>query len=175
VLAVAAAAIVIEDGFPVFFRQVRPGLDGGLFTLVKLRTMVRNATELGAGLAVNEGDPRILRTGDVLRRTAIDELPQLWNVLRGDMSLVGPRPTLVEQVAVYTPHQRRRLAMKPGLTGWPQIQGRTTIPWSQRIELDIWYVENWSIGLDLRIIWRTFAQLARPGEAYKGTTGGWDL
>jgi lipopolysaccharide/colanic/teichoic acid biosynthesis glycosyltransferase len=174
-LLAAALAILLEDGWPIIFTQRRPGLRGEQFTILKLRTMVKGAVEQGAGIAVNAGDERILRCGDLLRKSAVDELPQLVNVLRGEMSLVGPRPTVQEQVDRYTPHQRRRLDMKPGLTGWSQIQGRTSIPWSQRIELDIWYVDNWSIGLDLRIILRTFGQLARPAETYKGTTGGWDL
>jgi len=174
-LAALAAAIVIEDGGPVLFRQRRAGLDGRPFTILKFRTMVRDAGALGDGMAVNAGDERILRFGDVLRRFGLDELPQLWNVMRGEMSIVGPRPTLLEQVERYTPHQRIRLRMKPGLTGWSQIQGRTSIPWSRRIELDVWYVENWSLALDARIIWRTIGQMTRPSEAYKGSTGGWDL
>jgi lipopolysaccharide/colanic/teichoic acid biosynthesis glycosyltransferase len=175
VLAAAAVAILLEDGRPVLFTQRRPGLRGRPFTIYKLRTMVRDAERMGAGLAVNAGDERILRCGDFLRRTAIDELPQLWNVLRGEMSLVGPRPTLQEQVDRYTPHQRKRLDVKPGLTGWSQIQGRTSIPWSQRIELDVWYAENWSLALDAKILWRTVDQLRRHEETYKGATGGWDL
>jgi lipopolysaccharide/colanic/teichoic acid biosynthesis glycosyltransferase len=137
--------------------------------------MVRDAHTRGAGMAVNEGDERILRSGDFYRRYGLDELPQLWNVLRGEMSLIGPRPTLLEQVAAYTPRQRVRLRMRPGLTGWSQIHGRTTIPWSRRIELDNWYVENWSLRLDARILLRTIGQMMRPGETYKGATGGWDL
>lgn len=175
VLAVSAAAIVLEDGWPPLFRQVRSGLHGEPFTVVKLRTMVRDAGSRGAGMAVNSGDDRILRCGHLLRVSAIDELPQLWNVLRGEMSLVGPRPTLPEQIEAYSDHQRRRLHMKPGLTGWSQVHGRTSIPWSERIELDVWYVDNWSLGLDLRIAWMTVAQLLRPHETYKGETGGFDL
>ncbi len=174
-LIAGALAVLVEDGPPVLFRQRRPGLRGEPFTILKLRTMVKDAVDQGPGIAVNVGDRRILRCGDLLRKSAVDELPQLVNVLRGEMSLVGPRPTVQEQVDRYTPHQRRRLDMKPGLTGWSQIQGRTSIPWSQRIELDIWYVDNWSLALDVRIVLRTFAQLARPAETYKGTTGGWDL
>ena len=174
-LLAGAVAILLEDGWPVLFSQRRPGLHGEPFTILKLRTMVKGAVSQGPGIAVNAGDRRILRCGDVLRKSAVDELPQLVNVLRGEMALVGPRPTVQEQVDRYTPHQMRRLDMKPGLTGWSQIQGRTSIPWSQRIELDIWYVDHWSLGLDLRIVLRTFAQLARPAETYKGTTGGWDL
>jgi lipopolysaccharide/colanic/teichoic acid biosynthesis glycosyltransferase len=174
-LAALAAIIIVEDGLPVLFRQERAGLDGEPFTILKFRTMVRDAHTQGAGLAVNEGDERILRSGDFYRRYGLDELPQLWNVLRGEMSLIGPRPTLLEQVAAYTPRQRVRLRMRPGLTGWSQIHGRTSIPWSRRIELDNWYVENWSLRLDARILLRTVGQMMRPGEAYKGATGGWDL
>ncbi len=175
VLAAGAAAIAVEDGWPVIFRQVRSGLRGEPFTILKLRTMVRDAGSRGAGMAVDAGDDRILRCGHLLRVTAIDELPQLWNVLRGEMSLIGPRPTLPEQIEAYSDHQRRRLDMKPGLTGWSQVHGRTSIPWSERIELDVWYVEHWSLALDLRILWMTVAQLLRPHETYKGETGGFDL
>jgi lipopolysaccharide/colanic/teichoic acid biosynthesis glycosyltransferase len=175
IMAAAAVAILVEDGPPILFTQMRPGLKGRPFRILKLRTMVKGATELGAGLAVNAGDERILRAGDFMRKTGIDELPQLWNVIRGEMSLVGPRPTLQEQVDRYTPHQRKRLDVKPGITGWSQIQGRTSIPWSRRIEIDVWYAENWTIGLDLRVLAWTVGQLLRPGETYKGETGGWDL
>jgi lipopolysaccharide/colanic/teichoic acid biosynthesis glycosyltransferase len=175
ILAVAAVVILVEDGPPILFTQRRPGLRGRPFRILKLRTMVKGATGLGAGLAVNAGDERILRAGDFMRKTGIDELPQLWNVLRGEMSLVGPRPTLQEQVDRYTPHQRKRLDVKPGITGWSQIQGRTSIPWSQRIEIDVWYAEHWTVGLDLRILVLTVRQLMRPAETYKGETGGWDL
>ncbi len=175
VMAALAAVILVEDGMPVLFRQERAGLDGEPFTILKFRTMVKDATSQGAGFAVNAGDERILRSGDVYRRFGLDELPQLWNVLRGDMSLIGPRPTLREQVERYTPRQRVRLRMRPGVTGWSQIHGRTSIPWSRRIELDVWYVEHWSLRLDARILVRTLRQMTRPAEAYKGTTGGWDL
>jgi lipopolysaccharide/colanic/teichoic acid biosynthesis glycosyltransferase len=175
VMAALAAVILVEDGMPVLFRQERAGLDGEPFTILKFRTMVKDATSRGAGFAVNAGDERILRSGDLYRRFGLDELPQLWNVLRGDMSLIGPRPTLREQVERYTARQRVRLRMRPGVTGWSQIHGRTSIPWSRRIELDVWYVEHWSLRLDARILWRTLGQMTRPAEAYKGTTGGWDL
>ncbi len=175
VMAALAAVIVVEDGLPVLFRQERAGLDGEPFTILKFRTMIKDATSQGDGFAVNAGDERILRSGDVYRRFGLDELPQLWNVLRGDMSLIGPRPTLLEQIERYTPRQRLRLRMRPGVTGWSQIHGRTSIPWSRRIELDVWYVEHWSLRLDARILMRTIGQMTRPAEAYKGTTGGWDL
>ena len=133
--------------------------------------MIGGAENIGAGFAVDEGDPRITRAGRVLRRLSIDELPQLWNVVRGDMSLVGPRPTLLYQVEQYTPRQRRRLEVKPGLTGWAQIHGRARIPWDERIELDVWYVERRSAWLDLRILART--PFALFHGTYRGETGGW--
>ena len=170
-LAIAAAAIKLEDGGPIIYRQRRIGLNGDEFDLLKLRTMVVGAELKGAGLAVNEGDPRITKVGRVLRRLSLDELPQLWNVVRGDMSIVGPRPTLGYQVERYTPRQRRRLEVKPGITGWAQIHGRARLPWSDRIELDVWYVEHRSPGLDLKILARTPRALF--GGTYKGATGGW--
>jgi lipopolysaccharide/colanic/teichoic acid biosynthesis glycosyltransferase len=170
-LALAAAAIVLEDRGPVLYRQRRVGKDGAEFELLKLRTMVVGAERLGAGYAVNAGDPRITRAGALLRRLSIDELPQLWNVIRGEMSLVGPRPTLAYQVERYTARQRRRLEVKPGITGWAQIHGRARLPWDERIELDVWYVEHRSLLLDLRILARTPAALF--AGTYKGDTGGW--
>jgi lipopolysaccharide/colanic/teichoic acid biosynthesis glycosyltransferase len=139
--------------------------------LLKLRTMEVGAETRGAGFAVNEGDPRITRVGRILRRLSIDEVPQLWNVVRGDMSLVGPRPTLAYQVERYTPRQRRRLDVKPGITGWAQVHGRARLPWDARIELDVWYVEHRTPWLDLKILART--PLALLGGTYKGETGGW--
>jgi lipopolysaccharide/colanic/teichoic acid biosynthesis glycosyltransferase len=170
-LAAAAAAVKLEDRGPVLYRQRRVGKDGGEFDLLKLRTMVVGAERLGAGYAVDEGDPRITRAGRVLRRLSIDELPQLWNVVRGDMSLVGPRPTLPYQVERYTDRQRRRLEVLPGITGWAQIHGRASLPWDERIELDVWYVEHRSFWLDLRILART--PFALFTGTYKGETGGW--
>ena len=170
-LAAAAAAVKLEDRGTVLYRQRRVGKDGREFDLLKLRTMVVGAERLGAGFAVDEGDPRITRAGRVLRRLSVDELPQLWNVVRGDMSLVGPRPTLAYQVERYTDRQRRRLEVKPGITGWAQIQGRASLPWSERIELDVWYVEHRSFWLDLRILART--PFALFTGTYKGETGGW--
>jgi lipopolysaccharide/colanic/teichoic acid biosynthesis glycosyltransferase len=170
-LAAAAAAIKLEDGGPVFFRQTRVGRDGEDFELLKLRTMVVGAEKKGAGYAVDAGDSRITRVGRVLRRTSVDELPQLWNVIRGAMSLIGPRPTLRYQVETYTERQRRRLEVRPGLTGWAQIQGRATLPWAERIELDVWYVEHRSARVDLRILLRT--PLALFGGTYRGAAGGW--
>jgi lipopolysaccharide/colanic/teichoic acid biosynthesis glycosyltransferase len=171
VLALAAVAVKLDDGGPILYRQWRVGLHGREFELVKLRTMVVGAEREGAGWAVNEGDPRITRVGRLLRRLSLDELPQLWNVVRGDMSLVGPRPTLSYQVERYTARQRRRLEVKPGITGWAQIHGRARLPWDERIELDVWYVEHRSPWVDLRILLRT--PLALFGGTYKGETGGW--
>ena len=172
VLAAAAVAIRLEDGGPVIYRQRRVGHEGRDFDLLKLRTMVVGAETQGAGWAVNRGDPRITKVGRVLRRLSLDELPQLWNVVRGDMSLIGPRPTLRYQVDQYTPRQRRRLEIKPGVTGWAQVNGRTKLPWDERIELDLWYVENRSPWLDLKILART--PLALFTGTYKGRTGGWN-
>ena len=171
VLAAVALAIKLEDGGPVLYRQRRVGHRGRDFDLLKLRTMVAGAESRGAGFAVNRGDPRITRTGRLLRRLSLDELPQLWNVVRGDMSLIGPRPTLRYQVDEYTPRQRRRLDVKPGLTGWAQVNGRTKLPWDERIELDVWYVEHRSPRVDLKILLRT--PLALFTGTYKGQTGGW--
>jgi lipopolysaccharide/colanic/teichoic acid biosynthesis glycosyltransferase len=171
VLALAALAIKLEDGGSIFYRQRRVGLNGEEFELLKLRTMDVGAEARGTGFAVNEGDPRITRTGRVLRRLSLDELPQLWNVVRGDMSLIGPRPTLAYQVERYTPRERRRLEVKPGITGWAQIHGRARLPWDERIELDVWYVEHRTPWLDLKILART--PLALFAGTYKGETGGW--
>lgn len=171
VLLVAALLVKLEDRGPVLYRQTRVGRGGADFELLKLRTMVVGAEKLGAGYAVDRGDPRITRIGRVLRRLSIDELPQFWNVVRGDMSLVGPRPTLRYQVERYSPRQARRLDVRPGITGWAQIHGRATLPWDERIELDVWYVEHQSLALDLRIVLRT--PLVLFGGTYKGVTGGW--
>ena len=167
----AALATKLEDGGPILYRQRRVGKDGAEFELLKIRTMVVGAEKIGAGYAVDRGDPRITRTGRILRRLSIDELPQLWNVVRGDMSVVGPRPTLRYQVERYTPRQKRRLEVKPGITGWAQVHGRAALPWEARIELDVWYVEHRSPRVDLKILLRT--PLALFGGTYKGETGGW--
>jgi lipopolysaccharide/colanic/teichoic acid biosynthesis glycosyltransferase len=173
-LLAAVIAIKLESGGPVLYRQRRSGLNGEPFDMLKLRTMVDGAEHIGAGLAVNANDSRITRVGALLRRTSLDELPNLLNVLRGEMSLVGPRPTLPAQVAQYTPRQRQRLSVKPGITGWAQINGRASLPWSERIELDLHYVEHRSLLLDLQILARTPALVLRGGGLYKGETGGWD-
>ena len=170
-LAAAALAIKLEDGGPVLYRQTRVGRDGADFELLKLRTMVVGAETMGTGLAVNRGDSRITRIGRLLRKLSLDELPQLWNVVRGEMSVIGPRPTLRYQVEQYDERQRHRLDVKPGITGWAQVNGRATLPWAERIELDVWYVEHRSALLDLRILART--PFALFGGTYKGETGGW--
>jgi lipopolysaccharide/colanic/teichoic acid biosynthesis glycosyltransferase len=171
VLALAALAIKLEDGGPVLYRQTRVGRNGSDFELLKLRTMVVGAETMGAGLAVNRGDERITRTGRLLRKLSLDELPQLWNVVRGEMSVIGPRPTLRYQVEQYDERQRHRLDVRPGITGWAQVNGRAALPWADRIELDVWYVEHRSPLLDLRILGRTPGALFRG--TYKGETGGW--
>ena len=171
VIGLAALAIKLDDGGPVFYRQRRVGRHGEDFDLVKLRTMIPGAETEGAGWAVDYADPRITRVGRVLRRLSVDELPQLWNVLQGEMSLVGPRPTLAYQVEQYTPRQRKRLDVKPGLTGWAQVNGRAKLLWTDRIELDLWYVEHRSAWLDLKIIARTPRVLF--SGTYRGDTGGW--
>ena len=171
VLALAALAVKLGDGGPVLFKQTRVGKDGVDFELLKLRTMVVGAETKGAGYAVDRGDSRITRVGDFLRRTSIDELPQLWNVVRGDMSVIGPRPTLRYQVEKYSERQRKRLDVLPGITGWAQIHGRASLSWDERIELDVWYVEHRSPLTDLLILLRT--PLALFGGTYKGETGGW--
>ena len=170
-LGAAALAIKLEDGGPVLYRQTRVGKDGTDFELLKLRTMVVGAEKQGAGFAVNRGDSRITRVGRFLRRVSIDELPQLWNVVRGDMSVIGPRPTLRYQVDQYDERQLRRLDVKPGITGWAQIHGRASLPWAERIELDLWYVRHRDWKTDVLILLRT--PLALFGGTYKGTTGGW--
>jgi lipopolysaccharide/colanic/teichoic acid biosynthesis glycosyltransferase len=170
-IALSALAIKLTSPGPVLYRQLRVGRDGAEFELLKLRTMVVGAEHQGAGFAVDRGDPRITRVGRILRRLSLDELPQLWNVVRGDMSVIGPRPTLRYQVERYDDRQRRRLEVKPGITGWAQVNGRAALPWAERIELDVWYVEHRSPLLDLKILLRT--PLALFAGTYKGATGGW--
>jgi lipopolysaccharide/colanic/teichoic acid biosynthesis glycosyltransferase len=173
-LAAAALAIRLESPGPVFYRQRRVGRHGRPFEMWKLRTMVPGAESMGAGIYVLEGDPRITRVGRRLRRFSLDELPNLVNVLKGDMAMVGPRPTVQEQVDRYTERQRRRLEVKPGITGWAQVNGRTSLPWPERIELDVWYVEHRSVRLDLRILARTARMLASGHGLYsEDLTQGW--
>jgi lipopolysaccharide/colanic/teichoic acid biosynthesis glycosyltransferase len=172
-LLVAVLAIRLESRGSPIYRQRRVGKDGHAFDVLKLRTMVTGAEHMGAGLAVSEGDTRITRVGRLLRRTSLDEMPNLVNVLRGEMAIVGPRPTVPVQVDRYTERQRGRLAVKPGITGWAQVNGRTELPWDERIELDLWYIEHRSWRLDLRILWRT-ARMILGGEGlYRGEAPAW--
>jgi lipopolysaccharide/colanic/teichoic acid biosynthesis glycosyltransferase len=164
VLLAIAVWILLDTGRPVLYTQVRAGKDARPFRMLKFRTMVVDAIEAGRRLGLEDpwglvpDDPRITRSGRFLRRTSLDELPQLLNVVKGQMSLVGPRPDLVEQVANYSERDRRRLAVLPGITGWSQVHGREEISWPERFEQDAWYVENWSLGLDLKILLRTLTQ-----------------
>jgi lipopolysaccharide/colanic/teichoic acid biosynthesis glycosyltransferase len=170
-LAAGALAVKLADRGPVLYRQTRVGKDGADFELFKLRTMVVGAETRGAGFAVDRGDSRITGAGRLLRRLSIDELPQLWNVVRGDMAIIGPRPTLRYQVDAYDERQLHRLDVKPGITGWAQIHGRASLPWAERIELDLWYVRHHNWKTDLLILLRT--PLALFGGTYKGSSGGW--
>jgi sugar transferase EpsL len=166
-IVVIAAWIRIADGKGVLFVQDRAGKDGVPFRMLKFRSMVHDSVAMAVELGLNdpfgllEHDPRITRCGRFLRRTSLDELPQLVNVLTGRMNLVGPRPDVLPQVACYSAADRRRLEVRPGITGWAQVNGREDIDWAQRFELDRWYVDHWSIGLDLRILWRTATSLQR--------------
>jgi lipopolysaccharide/colanic/teichoic acid biosynthesis glycosyltransferase len=169
----AVLAIRLESRGSAIYRQRRVGRDGRPFDVIKLRTMVTGAEGMGAGLAISEGDTRITRVGRLLRRTSLDEVPNLVNVLRGDMSIIGPRPTVPVQVDRYTERQRGRLAMKPGITGWAQIHGRTELPWDERIELDLWYIEHRSWRLDLRILWRTARMVLGGQGLYRGEAPAW--
>ena len=153
--ALIALLIRLDSPGPVFFRQMRVGKDGRLFRIYKFRTMVMNAEQIGLGVHTRADDPRITRVGRVLRKLSLDELPQLINILKGEMSFVGPRPTLPYQVLRYNPRQKGRLLVPPGVTGWAQIHGRRALTWPERIEYDIWYVEHWSLWLDLVILLRT--------------------
>lgn len=169
VLAAIWLWVRIDAGRPVFLAQLRAGRNGVPFRLFKVRSMVPNAVEVGQDLGLTEdpfgvvpGDPRITRSGRILRRTGLDELPQLVNILAGQMSVVGPRPDLVEQVVHYSESDRRRLSVRPGLTGWSQTHGREEIGWPERIEQDLWYIDHWSLWLDAKIVFLTFAQLFRP-------------
>ncbi|MGI8803813.1 MAG: sugar transferase [Solirubrobacteraceae bacterium] len=173
VIAAAALAIRLESPGGVLYRQRRIGKDGRPFEVIKLRTMVDGAERMGAGLSIDSGDARITRVGGVLRRCSIDELPNLLNVLRGDMSLIGPRPTLPHQVEAYDDRQRGRLAVRPGITGWAQVNGRASLPWPERIELDLYYIEHRSLELDLEILRRSVRVLVAGEGLYRGETGGW--
>ena len=173
VLLAAVIAVRIESHGSAIFRQRRVGKHGEPFEMLKIRTMVSGAEFQGAGLALNYGDPRITRVGKVLRRFSIDELPNLVNVVRGEMSIVGPRPTIQVQVDQYTERQRGRLSVRPGITGWAQVNGRASLPWHERIELDLWYVEHRKLRTDLVIVWQTIRMLVNGDGVYKGATGGW--
>jgi lipopolysaccharide/colanic/teichoic acid biosynthesis glycosyltransferase len=162
-LAAAAIAIRLGSRGPVIYRQRRVGRDDREFEMWKLRTMVQGSDPVGVGTIVYRDDPRVTAAGRFLRRTSLDEVPNLVNVLRGEMAIVGPRPTIPAQVDDYTPFQRRRHEVLPGITGWAQVQGRAGIPWEERIELDVWYVEHRSLRLDLRILART-ARLVLTGQ-----------
>jgi lipopolysaccharide/colanic/teichoic acid biosynthesis glycosyltransferase len=172
-LALACVAIRLEGRGSPIYRQRRVGKAGREFELLKLRTMVSGAEQIGGGIVVEADDPRITRVGSLLRRFSLDELPNLVNVLRGEMSLVGPRPTVRYQVEQYTERQLGRLSVEPGITGWAQVSGRAALPWHERIELDLWYVENWSLRLDLRILASTARLLLSGKGLYRGETGGW--
>jgi undecaprenyl phosphate N,N'-diacetylbacillosamine 1-phosphate transferase len=168
IFALIGVLIKIDSKGPVFFIQLRAGKDGKPFGAYKLRTMVNNAEKLGKGL--KKDDPRITRVGKYLR-WGIDELPQLINVLKGDMSIVGPRPTLMSQVEQYTDEHKRRLEMKPGITGWALVNGRNKLSWIEKIEYDIWYIDNWSLGLDLKILFMTLWVVLITREGVYGEDG----
>jgi lipopolysaccharide/colanic/teichoic acid biosynthesis glycosyltransferase len=172
-LLAAMIAIRLESPGSPIYRQRRVGMGGEEFDVLKLRTMVTGAEHIGAGMAIDEGDTRITRVGGFLRRTSLDEIPNLVNVLMGEMTIIGPRPTIPVQVSQYTERQWGRLAVKPGLTGWAQVNGRAALPWPERIELDLWYIENRTWRLDLRILVRTARMVLGGHGLYKGGTGGW--
>ena len=169
-LLVATVAIRAETRGAAVYRQLRVGRGEARFELYKLRSMVVGADPTPAETwePLREGDPRVTRVGAVLRRLSLDEIPNLVNVLRGEMAIVGPRPTIEAQVREYTPHQMRRLEVKPGITGWAQVNGRASLSWEDRIELDVWYVENRSLALDVRILARTVRQIVTGRGLYEG-------
>jgi undecaprenyl phosphate N,N'-diacetylbacillosamine 1-phosphate transferase len=156
-----AVAIVLDSRGPVFFRQERVGRNGRPFRIWKYRTMIPNAVNHGMGIFTNANDPRVTRVGRFLRKHSLDELPQLLNILVGEMSIIGPRPTLAYQVAKYDETQRRRLLVPPGVTGWAQVHGRNEIPWPERIRYDVWYVDHWNLWLDMRILLKSFGSVLR--------------
>jgi lipopolysaccharide/colanic/teichoic acid biosynthesis glycosyltransferase len=160
-LVVIALLIVARMGRPVFFLQERIGLYGRAFRIIKFRTMTRDAEQHTKGQWIAASNPYVTPLGRFLRKTSLDELPELLNVLKGDMSLVGPRPALPEQVVAYDVFQRRRLKVRPGITGWAQVNGRNSISWTERIKLDVWYVDHWTPWLDVRILFRTVGQVLR--------------
>jgi lipopolysaccharide/colanic/teichoic acid biosynthesis glycosyltransferase len=171
VLFILATALIVflKLGRPIFFTQTRPGLHGDPFAMYKFRTMTNERDEQGK-LLPNE--QRMTKFGNFLRSTSLDELPELFNVLKGDMSLVGPRPLLMEYLPYFSEEQNRRHEVRPGITGWAQVNGRNAIDWDQKLELDVWYVENRSFFLDLKILWLTvFRVIKREGITHEGTTG----
>jgi lipopolysaccharide/colanic/teichoic acid biosynthesis glycosyltransferase len=168
-----AVAIRLESRGPVLFRQERIGRGGRPFRILKFRTLAAPPPATPAEYLIAESDPRITRVGAFLRRWSLDELPQLWNIVRGEMSIVGPRPTVRYQVERYDEFQRRRLEVRPGVTGWAQISGRNELSWPERIELDVWYVDNRSLALDLRILAATAKLLVRPSSIYNDARGDW--
>lgn len=174
VMLLTSLLILVFNGRPILFSQQRPGLNEKIFTIYKYRTMRNSA----AGKPALDKE-RMTKLGAIIRKTSIDELPQLINIIKGDLSLVGPRPLLVEYLQHYNNRQRKRQSVKPGITGWAQINGRNTISWEQKFEYDIWYVENWTLGLDFKIMLLTFIKLIKPTginasndvtmEKFKGT------
>jgi lipopolysaccharide/colanic/teichoic acid biosynthesis glycosyltransferase len=172
-LIVIAVAIRLESRGRVLFRQERIGRGGRPFQIVKFRTLAAAPPASPADYLIAESDPRITRVGAFLRRWSLDELPQLWNIVRGDMSIVGPRPTVRYQVERYNAFQRRRLEVRPGVTGWAQVSGRNELSWPKRIELDVWYVDNRSLAVDLRILVATTKLLLRPSSIYNDARGDW--
>lgn len=170
-----AILVRLDSPGPAFFRQVRIGQRGKPFVALKFRSMVDKATTMGLGYNVAVDDNRITRMGRFLRNTSLDELPQLFHVINREMSLVGPRPTLPHQVAAYNAFQRRRLEVKPGITGWAQVNGRNSIPWEERIKLDVWYVDHWSLGLDFAILLKTLRVWTRQEGLYGPTGINYDL
>jgi len=172
-LLLALIAVPLESRGSPIYRQRRVGLDGREFEVIKLRTMVSGAENLGAGLAVAENDERVTRLGALLRRSSVDELPNLINVLRGEMAIIGPRPTVGSQVEQYTPRQRGRLTVRPGITGWAQVNGRAGLPWDERIELDLWYIENRSWKLDRQILRRSFSTVLGGEDLYREDGPAW--
>jgi lipopolysaccharide/colanic/teichoic acid biosynthesis glycosyltransferase len=173
VMAAIALAIKIEDGGRILFWQERIGCGGRPFEIVKFRTLADAPAHDPADYLISAADPRITRVGAFLRRWSLDELPQVWNVLRGEMSIVGPRPTLRYQVDQYDDFQRRRLEALPGITGWAQVSGRNDLSWPERIELDVWYVENRTLSLDVSILGSTLKLLVRPSSIYNDAQGDW--
>jgi len=165
-LMVISIAIKLDSTGPAIFKQQRVGRNGALFNVYKFRTMVVNADQIGLGYNIEKDDQRITTVGKFLRSWSLDELPQMINIIKGQMSFVGPRPALPYQVAAYTQHQRTRLEMKPGITGYAQVNGRNNIPWEKRIEFDVWYVENWSLWLDMTILAKTFKVVAKRESIY---------